>query len=169
MSRLHSATPPPTLSVLDRLLDDDPSFQQDESQLDYSSGLEKHRRAVLRDLQWLLNARMATRPDWSSGRRKKNADAVQETVLRFGLPDITTLDLKSEQQREHLRGCLRDTIERFEPRLDFVSVSINADAADGGRTNFKVTARLKVDPEPLKLTFDATVLWKNRSVEVNSS
>jgi type VI secretion system protein ImpF len=168
MSRLHSATPPPTLSVLDRLLDDDPSDQRDEAQLDYASGLEKHRRAVLRDLQWLLNARIASRPDWASGRRKRNADAVQDTVLRLGLPDITTLDLKSEQQREHLRGCIRDTIERFEPRLDFVSVSINTDGGDRGRTNFKVTARLKVDPEPLKLTFDATVVWKNRTVEVNT-
>ena len=28
-------------------------------------------------------------------------------------------------------------------------------------------ARLKLDPEPLKLSFDATVLWRNRTVEVN--
>ena len=148
------------LSVLDRLVDDEPSFQGDEPQPDYHVGLAQLERALSRDLQWLLNARTDVRV-------KSDADdPLDGTVLRLGLPDITTIDLKSARDRDLLRRRIRECIETYEPRLDFVTVKVDADPGRD-RTRFKVEARLKVDPEPVRLCFDATVLWRNRSVEVN--
>ena len=60
-----------------------------------------------------------------------------------------------------------DTIARFEPRLDFVTVHVHEGDERLGRTRFHVEGRLRVDPEPLKLSFDATVVWRNRTVEVH--
>jgi type VI secretion system protein ImpF len=158
MARLDAAIPPPRLSVLDRLLDDEPDYAGPEEQTEYHSGLGAFKRSVLRDLQWLLNARVGTRPE--------TKDPMQGTVARLGLPDITNLDLKNERQREILRRLIADAIARFEPRLDFVSVSVREGSGSQGRTQFHVDARLRVEPEPTKLSFDATVVWKNRTVEV---
>ena len=165
MARLHSSIPPPKLSVLDRLLDDEPSARESESQLDYNKGLALMRSAVVRDLQWLLNARIGWAPEYEGSR---DEDPLKDTVVRLGLPDITTTDLKSEQECEFLRRRIRESIPRFEPRLDFITVELGGGDAVRGRTHFKVTARLRVDPEPVKLTFDATVVWKNRTVEVRA-
>jgi type VI secretion system protein ImpF len=165
LARLHDAIPPPKLSVLDRLLDDDPAAPGPESPDDYATGLSRLRTSVLRDLQWLLNARTAGAPA-HAGSRDRAPDPLEGTVLRLGLPDITNLDLKNAQARESLRRRIVDTIARYEPRLDFVTVSVHEGDEKLGRTRFHVEGRLRVDPEPLKLSFDATVVWRNRTVEV---
>jgi type VI secretion system protein ImpF len=123
------------------------------------------RECVLRDLRWLLNARIGSLPSYHR-EVDDQTDPLHETVLRLGLPDITTLDLKNTRQSEYLRRRIVDTITLFEPRLDFVTVSIEQEGDGRGRTRFHVDARLHVDPEPLKLSFDATVVWRNRTVEV---
>ena len=122
MARLDASIPPPRLSVLDRLIDDDPDYDGREEQQEYHTGLAALKRSVLRDLQWLLNSRLGIRPVIERGREKP--DPLRNTVARFGLPDITNLDLKNERERELLRRLIVDAIGRFEPRLDFVTVSI---------------------------------------------
>ena len=64
------------------------------------------------------------------------------------------------------RRLIVDAVEHFEPRLDFVTVSFREGTDDRGRTRFHIDARLRVRPEPTKLSFDATVVWRNRMVEV---
>lgn len=160
MARLHASIPPPRLSVLDRLMDDEPDVTGPEALVDYHTGLAAMRKAVLRDLQWLLNARIQGHVGVDRD------DPCAETVVRLGLPDITNLDLKNDNEREALRRRIADTIARFEPRLDFVSVEARRDEEDRGRTRFHIEGRLRVDPEPMKLSFDATVVWRNRTVEV---
>ena len=165
MARLQSSIPPPTQSVLDRLIDDEPDDQAPEKQVDYHSGLARLRDAVLRDVRWLLNARIGSLPSYLTG-DDDEGDPLIDTVARLGLPDITTTDLKNHRQSEQLRRRIVDTITRFEPRLDFVTVSGQEEGEGRGRTRFHIEARLRVDPEPLKLSFDATVVWRNRTVEV---
>ena len=166
MARLHDAITPPKLSVLDRLLDEDPGAPGPEPLDDYATGLSRLRASVLRDLQWLLNARTAGAPTQSRS-PARDPDPLEGTVLRMGLPDITNLDLKNSQAREALRRRIVDTIARCEPRLDFVTVHVHEGDERLGRTRFHVEGRLRVDPEPLKLSFDATVVWRNRTVEVH--
>jgi len=165
MARLHSSTPPPTLSVLDRLLDDEPESQGDERQSDYASGLRRLRESVVRDLQWLLNARVGRSPVYDgSGRHEQ--DPLHGTVLRYGIPDITTIDLKNSERRDAMRRSILAAIKTYEPRLDFVSVGSDEDNTSRGETLFRIEARLLVDPEPIRLTFDAAVSWRDRNVEV---
>lgn len=168
MARLHSSTPPPTLSVLDRLLDDEPENRGDERQSDYPSGLRQLRESVVRDLQWLLNARVGRSPVYDgSGRHEQ--DPLHGTVLCFGLPDITTVDLKNVERRDAMRRSILAAIKKYEPRLDFVSVGADEEHAEGGETLFRIEARLLVDPEPIRLTFDAAVSWRDRNVEIRSA
>jgi len=47
-----------------------------------------------------------------------------------------------------------------------VTVTVS-EGAVRGQTRFQIQARLKVDPEPLKLSFDATVVWRNRMVTIH--
>ena len=78
MVRLDSSIPPPRLSVLDRLLEDEADFDGREEQTDYHAGLEAMKRFVLRDLQWLLNARVDARADANAA-----DDPIRHTVVPF--------------------------------------------------------------------------------------
>jgi type VI secretion system protein ImpF len=162
-----SDLPPPRLSVLDRLLDDEPDYEDVEEQADYEVGLAKLEQAVLRDIRWLLNARNGRSSDFDRTRRVIN-DPYETTVLRQGLPDLTNLDLMSDSERQYLQRAIGKAIQAYEPRLGSVDVSVLQSEADLGRTRFQITAHLHVDPDPVQLDFDATVVWRSRIVEVAS-
>ena len=150
--------------MIDRLLDDDPDDETFEEQPDYEAGLADLERCVLRDVRWLLNARTGCAPAERATRAA--VDPLCETVLRQGLPDLTNLDLLNESEQELLRREIAAAIQRFEPRLAKVEVGVTRSPEGGGRTRFQIAARLLVDPEPVKLSFDATVVWRSRTVEI---
>ena len=160
-----SDLPPPKLSVLDRLLDDEPDFDDVEEQVDYELGLTRLERAVLRDIRWLLNARNGLSADLERSRQHE-VDPLESTVLRQGLPDITNLDLMDDSERRYLQRVIAKSIQTYEPRLARVEVSMRESEAGRGRTHFQISAHLRVDPEPVMLDFDATVVWRSRVVEV---
>ena len=169
MARLHDATPAPEQSVLDRLLDEEPGMQQREPPRDLRSGLAALRAAVLRDVQWVLNARAGEIfSEDERGRLPKDGPelVLMESVLRFGLRDFCTLDLRNDSQRSELRRRILFALKAFEPRLTGVNVTIRSAAGEEGRTRFHVDAHLRCDPEPQAIGFDATVMWRNRKVEV---
>ncbi|MCB9897641.1 MAG: type VI secretion system baseplate subunit TssE [Planctomycetes bacterium] len=169
MARLHDATPAPEQSVLDRLLDDEPELRHNEPPRDFRAGLDALRRNVLRDVQWVLNARAGEifgEEDRDRLPKDGPERVLMQSVLRFGLRDFSTLDLRNDTQREALRRRILFALAAFEPRLVNVSVTIQSAAGDEGRTRFHVEARLHCDPEPQAIGFDATVMWRNRKVEV---
>jgi type VI secretion system lysozyme-like protein len=155
----------PRLSVLERLVDAEPEFRDPEDQPDYEQALSTLEQSVLRDLQWLLNARAPVPPEPEAEGRVDD-DPRAGTVVLLGLPDLTSLDLKHDADRDYLKRRIAAAIRRFEPRLDHVAVSTPEGPAGAGRTRYQVSARLNVDPEPVRLLFDATVVWRSRQVEV---
>lgn len=169
MARIDDAIPAPELSVLDRLLDDEPDRQRAEGPVDWRSGIGKVRAAVLRDVHWILNAR--TGEVFSEEQRGKLPPEGPErtlasAVVRYGLRDFCTLDLRNEKQQLALRQRILFALRAFEPRLDQLKVEIKSAAEDAGRTRFHIEARLRSDPEPMAVAFDATVMWRDRRVEV---
>ncbi len=170
MARLHDATPAPEQSVLDRLLDDEPGLQRGDQPRDFRKGLAELRRNVLRDVQWVLNARVGeifSGDDRARLPKDGPERVLMESVLRFGLRDFSTLDLRNDSQRAALRQRILFAIRAFEPRLTHVTVTIESALGEEGRTRFHVDARLRCDPEPQAIGFDATVMWRNRKVEVS--
>lgn len=134
-----------TQSVLDRLtqVEDWPSTR--------SQSLRFFRDAIRRDLEWLLNTRKPPLPQLAS------RAAARDSVINFGLPDISALGLRSASDQRSLRSAIENCLRVFEPRLSDVRVTLeSADTADR-RLRFHIEANMRLDPAPEEIAFD-TVL-----------
>jgi type VI secretion system protein ImpF len=134
-------------SLVDRLID--PSSGGTAWRRGY--GVEQMMEAVRRDLEELLNTRQSTAglsPDFPE---------VHNSIIAFGLPDLTTLNAYTDEQRAEVGRLIEAAINRFEPRLRNVQATM-IESTDGKerRIKFRIDAKLCVDPAP-EVAFD-TVL-----------
>lgn len=130
------------MSLLDRLAEGD----------DSRPTLARIRQAVRRDLECLLNARRSWLPLEQGGRE------LQTSVLGYGLPDFTVMDLGTDDGRQWLCDEVRDTISRFEPRLTRIQVTMrDADTPLDRQLRLRIDAVLLVDPVPEPVSFDSEV------------
>ncbi|XOZ32440.1 type VI secretion system baseplate subunit TssE [Halomonadaceae bacterium KBTZ08] len=128
------------LSLLDRLLD--------EGALRPS--LAQVRQSVRRDLEWLLNARRCWIPRPSEYRE------LSCSVLTYGLPDFTVMELSTEDGRQWLCDEVKRTIVQFEPRLTQVEVVMKDTEAPMDRfLRLRIEAVLLVEPVPQQVAFDS--------------
>ncbi len=98
---------------------------------------------VRRDLEDLLNTRQ------SSHSVPAGFDEVLRSLVAFGMPDLTSLDAISPQQREEIGRVLEKVVEQFEPRLRDVRATLVEGGAAKMRTlRFRIDARLRVEPAP---------------------
>jgi type VI secretion system protein ImpF len=74
---------------------------------------------------------------------------LHRSVYGYGLPDLTSLNAITPQQRAGIGQVLEDVVVRFEPRLRDVR-AVMVDAGDGKQrtVKFRIDARLNVDPAP---------------------
>ncbi len=106
------------------------------------------RQSVRRDLEALLN----TRRSWLV--IPPELRELRQSVLGFGLPDFTVMDLGTEDARQWLCDEVRETIVRFEPRLTRVSVTSEEGDTPLDRTmRLRIDAILLVDPVPEAVAF----------------
>lgn len=137
-------------SVLDRLLDDQPENSHGNEVLLYE--LSHFKRSLARDLEALLNTRVMSMTDLFSSFTKAN-----DSMLQFGIPDLSGISLLNPDDRELLREQLRRAIELHEPRLSRVRVNLDAPREMERHLRFRVDAVLKVHPHRPPVTFDATL------------
>jgi len=146
-------------SILDRLIDHNPKGGTrlgEESSLD----LKGIKQALRRDLEWLLNSRRPPLP--ALGRPGPLADS----VLGYGLPDISALSLSNPNDRERLRRLLQEAIRRFEPRLEQVNVTLEEGRRDERSLHFRIDGVLDVDPQPEIISFDSAIRLHTKVIEV---
>jgi type VI secretion system protein ImpF len=150
-------------SVLDRLIDTEPDSGVDAPRT-HAQSVRDLKRAVRRDLEWLLNTRRTIVPVASELRE------VARSVFTYGLPDISSLGAESIDSRDWLRRQIESAIALFEPRLTGVSVSFG-EAAESGRRElrFVVDAVLQMDPNPEQVTFDTVFEVSSAKFEVAGS
>src|ERR1035438_1131665 len=86
---------PVTLSVLDRLIDSEPDRKL-EPPLTRAQSLRELRAALRRDLEWLFNTRSTIEEPPESLRE------VERSVYNYGVPDTTSLSLRSPKDQEYL-------------------------------------------------------------------
>lgn len=139
-----------TPSVLDRLIDEEPGVSHEAISTRQRS-LRQLKQAVKRDLEWLLNTRQVV-DGIPEGLTETN-----RSLAAFGLPDFTSVSVKSPAERNRVRRTLETAISNFEPRLQDVTVTVEPMRANERTLRFRVDARLKVEPAPEPITFD-TVL-----------
>jgi type VI secretion system protein ImpF len=149
----NRSEPAPLLSVLDRLLDDDPAAPHQV--------LRELKQAVRRDLEELLNTRqrpLALPPHLREVRR---------SLFAYGLPDFTGVPLGSSRGRQDFCTLIRAVILQFEPRLRDVRVTPVSGAEPLDRTfRFRIEALLEVEPAPEPVVFDSRIDPSTGGVQV---
>lgn len=134
-----------TQSVLDRIT------QVEDWPTTRNQSVRFFRDALKRDLEWLLNTRkppleqIASRP------------TVRDSVINFGLPDISALGLSSASDQRSLRMAIEACLAVFEPRLSGVRVTLESADTTDRRLRFHIEGNMKLDPAPEEIAFD-TVL-----------
>lgn len=150
-------------SILDRLIDDDPtsSQDQDKSRVQYLRDL---RNSVKRDLENLMNTRfrMQTPPE--------QLTQLEKSLLNYGLPDLATVNIADIEKKRQFIKSLEATLITYEPRFKTVKV-VHIDNKDmGDRTlRFRIDATLYADPAPEVIIFDSILDPVFRTVKVEES
>jgi type VI secretion system protein ImpF len=148
-------------SVLDRLLDDDPTVSRDPPRNRHQV-LRELKQSVRRDLEHLLNTRRQPRP------LPAGLDELERSLVAYGVPDVTGPTYGSAEGAEHFRGLLEEVIAHWEPRFTRVRVSmVEGEGERIDRTlHFRIDALLKVDPAPEPVIFDSTFEPATGNVQV---
>jgi type VI secretion system protein ImpF len=140
-----------TLSVLDRLLDQEPGTQM-EAPLSRSQSVRLLKSAVRRDLEWLLNTRrIFPEPD-------ESLKEVNRSLYRYGLPDFSTYTMASSADQTKLLRHLLTAIKLFEPRLANVRIVPLENSAVGFQEfRLRIEGLLLMDPAPEPVSFDTVI------------
>lgn len=144
-----------TLSVLDRLIDNDAGSQV-EAPLTRSQSVRLLKSAVQRDLEWLLNTRrIFQEPD-------ESLKEVNRSVYLYGLPDFSTYTKNSTADQTRLVRQVLATVKLFEPRLANVRI-VPMESAESGlqQLRLRIEALLLMDPSPEPVSFDTVIEMKS--------
>jgi type VI secretion system protein ImpF len=137
-------------SILDRLIDLEPNNRNEVASVRAQS-FKELKDSVRRDLEWLLNTcRTPVEPPTA-------ARELWKSVYCYGLPDITGVGLKSQDERRRLSRVVEVAIADFEPRLMNVVVSIPQAATASRIVHFQIEAMLRMEPAPERVFFDTTL------------
>jgi type VI secretion system protein ImpF len=148
-------------SILDRLID------PDSGGTDWRRGygIEQMIETVRRDLEELLNTRVTHQGV------PEDLVRVRNSLVGYGLPDLTSLNALTPSQREEIGRVLETAVGRYEPRLKEVRATLIEQPGSKQQTvRFRVEARLALDPAP-EVAFDTVLelLTGHNSVKPVSS
>lgn len=140
-------------------------YQQKKHLNGSTASLDKVKDCVKRDLTWLLNSQNMCMDKYL----EKNYPNVANSVINFGMPDITGRTVSSLDAGE-LERYIKNAIIYFEPRLIAHTVKIKLltekSMLDHNALVFQIDALLWVDPEPLHLQLQTQVDLENGYVDV---
>jgi type VI secretion system protein ImpF len=144
-----------TVPVLDRLIDLEPGAQT-ENPPSRAQSERLLKRAVRRDLEWLLNTRRISQlPD--EGLREVNRSGYM-----YGLPDLSALTMATAGDRNKLIKQILAAINLFEPRLANVRLAwVEAEDKVKGEVRLRIEAMLRMDPSPEPISFDTVIELKS--------
>jgi type VI secretion system protein ImpF len=155
-----SADSPVTLSVLDRLIDQDPKAPGEPPQTRLQS-MRDLKSSLRRDLEWLLNTRQALDPP------PKGASELPRSLHSYGLPDITSISVSSSDDQKRLVRIMESALRTFEPRLANVKVRFVPSGEEKAHIlRFAIEGFLRVDPAPEYVTFDTVLETVNGAHQV---
>ncbi len=138
-------------SVLDRLIDDDPHNSRDTPR-SQNQTMREIREAVMRDLENLLNTR------WRCVSWPPQLGDLDNSLVNYGIPDFSSIDLSSDMDRNTLREAIQFAIRTFESRFVSVDVEFPKRRRSDDRTlHFVIRAQLHATPAPEPIVFDSTL------------
>ena len=150
---------PVTLSLLDRLTDDDLK-RSGELHLTRSQSIRKLRDAVRRGLESLLNTRQPVDP-------APDGSELDDSLFMYGLPDITSLSVANIRDRQRLAQAIQAAVVKFEPRIANPRVNLVMSADDKvPMLHFAIEGMLRIDPNPEHVSFDTVLELANGEYKV---
>ena len=99
--------------------------------------LEQYQRVIARDLESLLNTRIATPAEALA-----SYPACRDSIVNFGLADFAQLCLSTAEDRKAICDGLTAAIIRHEPRLRHVRAQLVSEAGAINRLSFAISALL---------------------------
>jgi type VI secretion system protein ImpF len=136
-----------TASLLDRLLDDDPS-QTRESEQQRIVSEQTIINSVIRDIENLLNTRC------SPIDIPKSFTSLSASLIGYGIRDFSVENPETSIVRQKLCKEIESAIQRYEPRLKKAAVRLDRRGKKKGRLYFIITGMLVVDPLNEPVSFD---------------
>ncbi|MBN2133773.1 MAG: type VI secretion system baseplate subunit TssE [Sedimentisphaerales bacterium] len=134
--------------LLDRLTDEEPEITK-ESRDHRVVSLRRYRQAVLRDLEMLLNSRK-----YPPGAEVYDFPEVEESVLNYGIPDLTGLSVSAISPTE-FQAYIKQAVLWFEPRIARGSLTVRivpaADPEHARAILFEIEGELWAQPLPERL------------------
>ncbi|GEB71429.1 MULTISPECIES: type VI secretion system baseplate subunit TssE [Pseudoalteromonas] len=146
-------------SIIDKLIDDEPDFQDAPSRTEGIT-ISELRKNVRRDIEALLNARI----QWHTWPTQYTELAT--SCLSYGLPDFSSMSVSSHEGRALLCETVRKTILKFEPRFLEVEVFTDEEVPLNRVLNLRINALLYADPEPEFISFDSEVEPVNLGMKI---
>jgi type VI secretion system protein ImpF len=147
-----------TPSVFDRLLDFDPR-ETIEPPKSRTASITDLKRAVLRDLEWLLNTRQPIFAD-------ERMEEALGTVIFYGVPDFTGLGVRNHAEFKKFANDIEKAIRWFEPRIFDVEITFDPVSDVDRQIRFRVEARLDLDPTPEPIAFDSVIHGEDGRISI---
>lgn len=144
-----------TPGLLDRLM-------VDEGVAGAVLGLEQIKDSVARDLEALLNTRIALDVAQLEGYPEARA-----SILHYGLIDFAGFCLTSGVDRAAVCASIEDAIATHEPRLLEARAVLETEAGDVNRLHFAIQARLSVEGVREPVNFNAVLQPSSLHYEIN--
>ena len=153
-------------SLLDRLTDDAPDHKR-ESLDQQSLSMQQLRRAVLRDLAWLLNTTNLVATDDLDG-----APLAAKSTINFGIPSFAGL-IGTARKVGSLESGIADAIRAFEPRIraDSLKVRLRPPQSDqpSAALTFEIQGELWAQPVPQQLFLETMIELETRMAVVTDA
>jgi type VI secretion system protein ImpF len=153
-------------SLLDRLTDDAPERRRET--LDQQTlSMQQLRRAVLRDLAWLLNTTNLVATDDLAG-----APLAAKSTINFGIPSFAGL-IGTTRKLGGLEAGIVDAIRAFEPRIRSDSLKVRLrppkDNEPTAAITFEIHGELWAQPVPQQLFLETMIELETRMAVVTDT
>lgn len=125
-------------------------------------GVEQLKDSVARDLEALLNTRIALDVAHLDAYRHARA-----SILHYGLIDFAGFCLTSSLDRAAVCASIEDAIATHEPRLQDARAVLEPQAGDVNRLHFAIHARINVDGLLEPVNFNAVLQPSSLHYEIN--
>ena len=136
-----------TLSLLDRLRDEDPKVTL-ESEQHRTVSERQVLDSVIRDIENLLNTRSSPIDIPTAFQYLKSS------LAGYGIKDFSVENPDTSQVRQKLCKEIETAIHRFEPRLQKPVVRLEREGKEKGQLFFRITGVLVVEPIKEPVSFD---------------
>lgn len=141
-------------SIWDRLIDPIPSTTDPRRPLQLS--LAQYKRTIARDLEALLNTRVAI-----AAEELAQLPACKASIVNFGLTDFAQLCLTSSEDRKIVCDLITSAIARHEPRLTQVRARLVEESGMVNRLSFAISGQLRALADDDRVQFDVMLESSN--------